>query len=110
MSYKRIGLGGVSDLIATGNAAAGIAASALTNPYTAEVLCRVKQLQAAKAGQVVPPCVTTPPINDPLGVGKFMPAVRGYVYAEQHPWAYAVAVGVVLGVPFLLGYLAGGRR
>ncbi len=111
MSYqRRHGLGGVSDLIATGNAAAGIAASALTNPYTAEIICRVKQLEAANLRKPVPPCATTPPVNDSLGIRKFMPIVRGYVYAEQHPWAYPVAVALAVGVPFLLGYLAGRNR
>lgn len=109
MAYQRA-LGGLSDLIATGNTAAGIAASALTNPYTAEILCRVNQLRSIKAGAAIQPCLSTPSVADSLGVGKFMPVVRGYVYAEQHPWAYPVAAALLLGVPFLLGYVAGRNR
>ncbi len=105
--YLRQGMGGV---VETATTAASVAASALTNPYTAEILCRVKQLEATNLNKVVLPCVTTPPVFDSLGLRKFMPAIRGYVYAEQHPWAYAVGAALLLGVPLLLGYAAGRAR
>ena len=98
----RIALGGVDV-----GALVGTASSILQNPYVPEVLCRVKQLDAYHRGAPVVSCQSTPPVPDALGLGKFMLPIRGYVYAEQHPWAYAVGTAVVLGVPFLLGYLAG---
>ncbi len=39
-----------------------------------------------------------------------MPALREYVKAEQQPWRYAVAAGVVIGLPMLLGYALGKGR
>ena len=107
MSYhSRNGLGGVEDRLGL---AAGVAASALTNPYVPEILCRVRQIEAANAKppKAIVPCPTTPAVFDSLGLRKFMPIARAYVYAEQRPWAYPVMAALVVGVPFLLGYLAG---
>lgn len=102
MRYQRPrqGLGSVADVVT-------LAVDTLTNPYVPEILCRVKQIEATHKGQPVPACTTTPYVVDSLGIGKFMPVARGYAYAEQHKWAYAVAALVVVGVPFTLGYFLG---
>lgn len=97
-------------MVSTATTAAGIAASALTNPYLSEILCRIKQVEAANTKRPVPACPTTAAFHDTMGVSKFMPALRAYAYAEQHPWAYPVMAALVVGVPFLLGYVAGRNR
>lgn len=99
--YGRNGRAGLGDAVAT-------LASAATDPYLSETICRVGQLSAIDNRQPVPPCATTPG-NRAGGVGlrKVMPALRAYVYAEQRPWVYPVAAVGVIGIPMLLGYLLG---
>lgn len=102
---RRSALGGVDV-----GALAGLTSSILNNPYVPEILCRARQLEAANTGKPVAACLSTPMVPDTLGLGKFMLPVRGYVYAEQHKWAYAVGAVVAVGVPFLIGYLVGKNR
>lgn len=87
------------------------AAQVTSDPYFAETVCRVGQLGAIKRGQAPSPCAKTP-VGRPggVGLGALMPALRGYVYAQQHPWAWAAAAAVAVGLPFLLGYAAGKGR
>lgn len=104
------GLGGIADLITKG---AGLAANTLSNPYVPEVLCRLDQVQAANANppRVAPGCANTPLVTaDTLGIRKYMIPIRAYAYAEQHPWAYLLGAGLVVGVPLLIGYAIGKRK
>jgi hypothetical protein len=108
MGYQRVG--GIEDMIKTAMSGVGIAGSILANPYVPEIICRVKQVDAHHTGRQVALCVTTPSVPDSLGIGKFMPAVRAYAYAEQHRWAYPLLAALLLGVPFMLGYAVGKNR
>jgi hypothetical protein len=105
MGYTRVGdIGDVFSKVASG---VQVATGVLTNTYFNEITCRFRQLEANSSGQPVPFCASTPQMPDNLGIGKFMPVLRGYVYAEQHPWAYPLIIGLILGVPFALGYAVG---
>ncbi len=94
-------MGGLTEVI-------GTAADVASDPYLSEVLCRVQQIKAVERGQAVAVCPVTPD-SPGVGVGlrRLMPALRGYVYAEQNPWAYLVAAAVVIGVPMFIGYELG---
>lgn len=100
------GLAGVdAATVATGIATA---ADITTDPYLPETICRAKQLLAIEAKTAVPACATTPSGKfGGIGLRKVMPALRAYVYAEQRPWVYPLAIGAAVGIPFLLGVLAG---
>ena len=89
--------------------ALGTGAKVVSDPYLPEVLCRVDQLAQIEAGaRVLTPCVQMPPGRvGGIGLRKVVQPLRAYVYAEQHPWIYPVAIGALVGIPFLLGYLAG---
>lgn len=89
----------------------GTAADVASDPYLAEVLCRVQQLKAIERNQSVAVCPVTPDAPG-IGVGlrRLMPVLRGYVFAEQNPWAYLVAASVVIGVPMLIGYQIGKKQ
>jgi len=84
------------------------AADVLNDPYLSEAICHVQQLAAIENKRPVPTCtVTAPNLAGGVGIRKAMPAMRAYVYAEQHPWVKVAAVAGVLGVPMLVGYLLG---
>lgn len=101
--YGRTAVTGLGDTIAT-------LASTAADPYLSEVICRVGQLKAIENHEVVPPCATTPPnLGGGVGLRRVMPALRGYVYAEQHAWVYPAVIGTVIGFPLLIGYLIARR-
>jgi hypothetical protein len=83
----------------------------LDDPYLPEIACYVEQLHAINNNLPLPVCQQLPPGLPGQGVGlqKIRPFVRGYVYAEQHPWMKPVALAALFGVPFLVGYLVGRR-
>ena len=82
--------------------------SAAQDPYLSETICRVGQLKAIENAQPVPGCaITAPNLGGGVGLRKVMPALRAYVYAEQHPWVYPAAVLGVIGLPMLIGYALG---
>lgn len=114
MSYhhRKPGLGDVADTIRNVTAGVSTAVSAASDPYLAETICRVDQLVAIENGRPIPTCVRTPDnLRGGVGLRKAMPFVRGYVYAEQHPWVYPAIGAAVLAIPFAIGYLVGkGRR
>lgn len=88
--------------------ALGTGAKVVSDPYLPEVLCRVDQLAQIEAGQRPTPCVAMAPGRaGGVGLRKVVEPLRAYVYAEQHPWVYPLAIGAAVGIPFLLGYLAG---
>lgn len=104
MSYlgKPTAMGAISDIATT-------AAAVMADPAWPEVACRVSQLRAIEARKPVPGCAKMNVGAGGVGLRKALPPLRAYVYAEQHPWVKPAALAVVLGLPFLLGYLAGTR-
>jgi hypothetical protein len=89
----------------------GTATAVLNDPYLSEAACYVSQLSAIENKTPMPVCPRLPPgKTGGIGLHKFLPAMRAYVFAEQHPVVKPLAVAAVLGVPFLVGYLAGRRR
>ncbi len=98
------GLGDLASAIST-------AADVVKDPYLQELLCRVKQLKAINDHEAVPVCATTAPnLAGGVGLRKVMPALRGYVYAEQRTWPYALAAVGFIGVPLFIGYQLGKRK
>lgn len=113
MSYFRkhsglSGLGGVIDTIKTVSSAAGAAVEITTDPYFPETVCRAKQLAAIEDHKAVPPCTNTRPgLQGGIGLRKAMIPLRAYVYAEQRPWVYPVAIAAAVGIPLVLGFMIG---
>jgi hypothetical protein len=85
-------------------------ASASSDPYLSEVICRVGQLSAIRSDKPVPSCPKTRSgLPGGVGLGRAIPALRGYVWAEQRRWIYAVAAIGIVGLPMLVGYSLGRR-
>lgn len=85
----------------------GTVGAIASDPFSSELVCRVKQVVALGTPQRVS-CSSTPlRVRSPANLKKPVVAMRAYVYAEQRPWAYAATIATVVGVPFLLGYLTG---
>jgi len=81
------------------------------DPYLPELACRLEQLHSINLGQAPGACTTTAPgLSGGVGLGKIMPALRAYVYAEQNPWAWAVAAAAIIGLPMAIGYSLGKGR
>lgn len=104
MSYfgKPLAMAGISDIATT-------AASVVSDPAWPEVSCRVSQLRAIEAKKPVPVCAKMNVGAGGIGLRKALPPLRAYVYAEQHPLVKPATVAAILGIPFLLGFLAGTR-
>jgi hypothetical protein len=113
MSYHRnrstpAALGDLASTITGIASTVGVATDLANDPYLPEAVCHVGQLKALNNGQRPAACAKTAPnLAGGVGLRKLMPAMRAYVYAEQNKWAYGAAAAVVIGVPFLLGFLAG---
>lgn len=112
MSYHRKtqALGGLDLAAITKKVAEGVstAVDVSHDPYLGEAICRVQQLVAIENKREVPVCTKTASgLVGGVGMRRLMPALRGYVYAQQHPWVYPVAGAVAIGVPVLIGYLLG---
>jgi len=107
MSYRRRYVrpnASLGDLASTLSTAADVAG----DPYLTEVVCRVAQLKAIDHGEAVPVCAKIPPgAAGGVGLRNAIPVLRGYVYAQQHRWAYAAAVAALIGLPMLIGYRLG---
>lgn len=81
------------------------------DPYLPEFACRLEQLHAINVGVAPGACSTTQAgLGGGIGLGKVMPAVRAYVYAEKNPWVYAVAALAIVGLPMAIGYSLGKGR
>lgn len=78
-----------------------------TDPYLPEIICRVQQLKQIGRQEAVQVCADTPPNAGGVGISGAMPVLRGYVYAQQNPWVYPVAILAVLGIPLWIGYQFG---
>lgn len=100
----------LEEYLKTALSVSGQATAVLSDPYLSEAACYVSQLSAIENKTPMPVCQRLPPgRTGGIGLRKVLPAMRGYVFAEQHPLVKPLAVAAVLGVPFLLGYLAGRR-
>lgn len=90
------------------------ATGVVQDPYLKEVACNVGRLKALQAGQYPgPPCPPTPQPVDPkkgIGLQYAITPLHMAVYARQNPVVIPLAIGAVLGVPFLLGYMFGKRK
>jgi len=86
----------------------GTAIDVASDPYLSEVFCRIGQLKAIDHGEAVASCANTPPgAVGGIGLRNTIPALRGYVYAQQNKWVYPVAVAAIIGVPMWIGYVLG---
>jgi len=107
MSYfKRNGrsrpaMGDIGNTIAT-------AIDVASDPYLPEIICRIQQLKQIGGNQPVQICADTPnTVTGGFGISNAKPVLRGYVYAQQNPWVYPVAILALLGIPLGLGYELG---
>ena len=113
MSYHRkprtsFGLGDASSVVSKVVSGVQTAVDVSADPYLSETICRVQQLIAIENNRPVPICNETPSgLVGGIGLRRAMPILRGYVYAQQHPWVYPVAGAVAVGIPVLIGYLLG---
>ncbi len=97
----RPALGGIADVAKAG-------AELSTDPYLPETVCRLRQVKAIKNNEAPPPCVETEPgLAGGVGLRKVIRPLRAFVFAEQHPWVYALAVAAAVGVPVWIGYEIG---
>ncbi len=102
------GLGDLSSIVSSIESAVGTTINVASDPYLPETLCHMAQLQQIGAGRPPATCTELPAgIPGGVGLGPMMPPLRAYVYAQAHPWAYAVAAAVVIGIPLALGYTLG---
>ena len=104
MSYEKRKAGSVqvamgdalSDLIACGKSAVGVAAGGAVDPYLPEVFCRLSQLQALSKDRTplqalfgkkptvpVPVCTSTPPGKGGIGLERAVKPLRVAVFVNQ---------------------------
>lgn len=84
------------------------AADVTTDPYFAEVVCRIGQLRQRERGEPVGQCPDTPDgLSGGVGIRPLMPVLRAYVYAQQNPWTYWAAAIAAIGIPMWVGYELG---
>src|SRR6185436_16375530 len=105
-------LGDLASTITNLASGIGIAQDLATDPYLPETVCRIGQLRNINAGQKPTACVkAADKLPGGVGLRKMIKPLRGYVYAEQHPWSYIAGAAAVIGVPLLIGYMLGkGKR
>jgi hypothetical protein len=110
MTYhrSRSSLGDVASTIHSVATGLNTAVDIGTDPYLPETICRAQQLVAIENKRPVPLCARTADgLRGGIGLRGAMPVLRGYVYAQQHPWVYPAVGAVAIGVPILIGYLLG---
>lgn len=106
-----MGLGDLASTITNIASGLGIAADLASDPYLPETVCRVGQLRNLRAGQKPAACVRTADnLGGGVGLRKLIKPLRGYVYAEQHPWTYVAGAAAVIGLPMWIGYMLGKGR
>ena len=84
-------------------------AEVIDDPYLPELACRIDQIYQARHMLPVKSCTTTSPQGGTsgIGLGRAMPAIRAFSYAEQNPILFPIAAIVAIGVPILIGYHLG---
>jgi hypothetical protein len=113
-AHKRYGRGrraarAMGDIVSTIEGALSTGLSAVDDPYLPEVICRVQQLQSINNGQTPGNCTDTAlGLPGGVGLGKVIVPLRAFVFAEENPWVYFVAAGLVIGLPMYIGYRLGG--
>jgi hypothetical protein len=85
----------------------GAASDILADPYLNEVVCRVGQLKSIDRGETPAACNETP--DDPsqtggIGLRRAVPALRAYVYSQEHVWVLPTIIAVAIGLPMWIGY------
>jgi hypothetical protein len=104
MPYRKKPLQGLGSIAGTVTTALDVS----LDPYLPETICRVGQLAAVENRRPVPPCNTTAPgLPGGIGLRNAMVPLRGYVYLQQHKWAYPLVVAAAVGLPMYIGYLLG---
>lgn len=99
-----------SQIAANATKAVTIGLEVATDPYLPEMLCRFQQLAAIEKKKPIPTCVKMPLVyQGGIGLRNAILPARGYVYAQQHKWAYLVAGAALVGLPLWLGYELGKR-
>lgn len=92
------GLGSLGDIGSVASTVVDVA----NDPYFNEVICRVKQLGQIERRQGVQTCAKLSSSMPSVLRPTILP-LRGYVYAQQHKWIYAVAAVGLIGLPILIG-------
>jgi hypothetical protein len=82
---------------------ASAAASVATDPYLPQVVYLVNRLDAAESGG------SSGGSSSGVGLKYLVKPLGWYVTVRERPWLIPVLAGVVLGLPFLLGYKMGRR-
>lgn len=85
------------------------------DPYLGEVICQVRRMKNVEARLPAgPSCphtmVTAANARKGVGLRYAVTPLRAAVFARQNPWVVPVAVAVILGLPFALGYSFGKGR
>jgi hypothetical protein len=95
----------VGDVISDLESALSEGTALASDPYMPEVVCHIEQLSQIHNGQAVQACAEVAyGTASPAGLGNFILPLRAFVYLQQNPWAYALLVGVVFGIPMYIGY------
>lgn len=104
-------MGSVDEIINSLVGATGSALDIASDPYLAEVICRIAQLKQIEAGGTPAVCPETAD-NLPGGVGlrNAIGPLRAYVYAQQNKWVYPLAIAAIIGLPMWIGYELGRGR
>lgn len=105
-SQRRRALGDtLSDYISKGGTALKTVTTILDDPALPQVATIVMDLHDLE------PKTPAGAPSPGLGLNKLVMPLKAYRYTRRHWWAMPAAIGVVVGVPFLLGYSMGkGRR
>lgn len=118
---RRAAMGDISALdVANVFAAASDVSSAMhdavADPYLPSVIQSVIELDATENRQPWPlpdrgqnvvnqlrGVFSPTPGSSGVGLGPVATALKGYVYAKQIPFGVPIAIGLLLGIPFLIG-------
>lgn len=113
MSYERIGSyeapGGVLDYASQAFSAAapilGLAADVAEDPALPTVIAKAKTLIACRTKTASTVKTSTGAQAPGIGLSSYVTPLDLLIYDCQYPWARYVAIGALIGVPFLVGYL-----
>lgn len=115
--YRRVARlpkGAMGDITSDITGALTETASLASDPYAAEIICHIQQVAQVQQGQAVQQCTDVPyGTPSPAGLQTIIYPIRFFAYAQQNPWIWAVALGVIFGLPMYVGYDMGytdGRR
>ena len=102
------GMGDLASVVSSIENSIGAGLDVASDPYLPEIVCHIGQLNQIKTGQTVQNCQELPPgLPGGVGLDRAVVPLRWFVYAQQNPWVYPLAIAVVLGLPMLIGYELG---